>query len=737
MINRKRYKPQSLVTFYTETGELVARSTGSIEVKMDDAVTRIQTRRHMGEDSPTFTIELARTQPWHKYIASNDLVKIEMHRPPEANRTVMVGLVDDVRKTTSIGNGSVMRTITVTGRGVAKAFIQFDVGMVPEAEYVPSTAGWLLAAGVTVSQSTASEIISAIWDKIAKPFINYEFSNGYSLFQLIRYELYDRQNMVLLDDSNVAEWQGSLWGLMKDIAEEPFYELFWEISDKTQLPELYMRPTPYNSADWNKLRVHKVLDEDVLYDETGRSDVETYTIFSVGAQTLFSTNDPYKTFGHRPLWYPPYSKKYGIRRLHVETKYMSTADEPDEKVQDIMYSLMEDLFNWNIRNNSFYNGHLVVKGNPKYQIGERLMYVSEEDNSIREFYVQGVTQDFNRFESWTTSLEVIRGCNPADRFASPVGQAEDYSGLGIVEFNPEMAQQLIAQGGLNDEFVEYLGGSASGKALDVVSGAKDALNNGIDGKRVKYVFGGKTPPNLDCSSFMQWLYKKYAGVDIGPTTSQQRTAGIATIDKNSLLPGDLVLFKGTYASGYAEGVSHVGVYIGGGDFIHNTDANGGGLAVNNLSDSYWAQHWLKGRRIFESAHLGSGDNTAVGPSRPPGISGEGVVFEATAYGAEHINLGVGPGYKPSYKTATGTTPKGGRTIAADPRLLPLNSQVYIECPEMPKYNGVYTVEDTGGAIKGKRIDIYIDDIAHLGYDTMVARSEMLKFGRRKILVWKV
>ena len=55
-------------------------------------------------------------------------------------------------------------------------------------------------------------------------------------------------------------------------------------------------------------------------------------------------------------------------------------------------------------------------------------------------------------------------------------------------------------------------------------------------------------------------------------------------------------------------------------------------------------------------------------------------------------------------TASGTVPTAGRTIAVDPSVIPLGSQVII--------NGhVYTAEDTGGAIKGNKIDIFVSDHA--------------------------
>ena len=54
-------------------------------------------------------------------------------------------------------------------------------------------------------------------------------------------------------------------------------------------------------------------------------------------------------------------------------------------------------------------------------------------------------------------------------------------------------------------------------------------------------------------------------------------------------------------------------------------------------------------------------------------------------------------------TYTGTVPKVGRTIAVDPAVIPLGSRVYI-----PQFNKVFIAEDTGSAIKGNKIDIYMN-----------------------------
>lgn len=74
-------------------------------------------------------------------------------------------------------------------------------------------------------------------------------------------------------------------------------------------------------------------------------------------------------------------------------------------------------------------------------------------------------------------------------------------------------------------------------------------------------------------------------------------------------------------------------------------------------------------------------------------------------------------------TATSTRWAYNRTIAVDPKVIPYGSVVAIKVPSMPKYNGMYLAEDTGGAIKGKRIDILIQ-----------GKSATSTFGRRDVEV---
>lgn len=96
-------------------------------------------------------------------------------------------------------------------------------------------------------------------------------------------------------------------------------------------------------------------------------------------------------------------------------------------------------------------------------------------------------------------------------------------------------------------------------------------------------------------------------------------------------------------------------------------------------------------------------------------------FKATAY-STYANGDPYAGKKWGDKTATGTRVKQGRTIAVDPKRIKLGSKVDIIFPEPYSHlNGVYIAEDTGGAIKGNKVDIYLNNY-----------QECLRFGRRDI-----
>lgn len=106
-----------------------------------------------------------------------------------------------------------------------------------------------------------------------------------------------------------------------------------------------------------------------------------------------------------------------------------------------------------------------------------------------------------------------------------------------------------------------------------------------------YAWGGSSPGGFDCSGFTKYVASSALGVGLGNSTGSQVGAGVAVSPKN-LEPGDLVFFVNTYQSG----LSHVGIYIGGGQMIH-AGSERTGVTVSNIWDSYWGPKFYAARRL--------------------------------------------------------------------------------------------------------------------------------------------
>jgi peptidoglycan DL-endopeptidase CwlO len=94
-----------------------------------------------------------------------------------------------------------------------------------------------------------------------------------------------------------------------------------------------------------------------------------------------------------------------------------------------------------------------------------------------------------------------------------------------------------------------------------------------------YVYGGSTPTGFDCSGFTSYVYGKL-GVPLAHSSYDQWTSG-PRVPRAELRPGDLVFFAG---------LGHVGIYIGGGRFVH-APHTGTVVSVDRLSGSWYGAEY--------------------------------------------------------------------------------------------------------------------------------------------------
>jgi cell wall-associated NlpC family hydrolase len=124
----------------------------------------------------------------------------------------------------------------------------------------------------------------------------------------------------------------------------------------------------------------------------------------------------------------------------------------------------------------------------------------------------------------------------------------------------------------------------SGPVAQAVALAKSYLG-------VRYVYGGSSPSGFDCSGFTQYIYRQL-GHSLNRTASAQLQNG-AAVSLGNLQSGDLVFFRAPDSSKPA---THVGIYIGNGQFIH-ASSTGRKVMISDLSSGWYHSIFTCGRRI--------------------------------------------------------------------------------------------------------------------------------------------
>lgn len=155
---------------------------------------------------------------------------------------------------------------------------------------------------------------------------------------------------------------------------------------------------------------------------------------------------------------------------------------------------------------------------------------------------------------------------------------------GLVNGWYDVTCQYGTEGYVRSDLLVLTSNATSGKGSSIVETALSHLGT-------RYVYGGASAGGFDCSGFTMYIFAQ-VGVKLPHGATSQLSYG-ASVSRSELQPGDLVFFQD-----YGAVASHVGIYIGGDQFIHASSSyyNGHCVVISSLTETYYNSHYYTARR---------------------------------------------------------------------------------------------------------------------------------------------
>ncbi|SDX32540.1 LysM domain-containing protein [Marininema mesophilum] len=181
---------------------------------------------------------------------------------------------------------------------------------------------------------------------------------------------------------------------------------------------------------------------------------------------------------------------------------------------------------------------------------------------------------------------------------SEVAQRYEVSLVKLIKMNPQIknpakiyigdklrvSKGTSEKGGKPDKVKPSTPKLGTGKGASVLNEATSHLNK-------PYVYGANGPNTFDCSGFTQYVFSQTTGKQLPRTSSAQAYVG-RFISRGNLRTGDLLFFR----TG-GGGISHVGIYMGGGKMIHASNPRND-VEISNLGERYWIERFVTARRVL-------------------------------------------------------------------------------------------------------------------------------------------
>ncbi|MCL7461682.1 C40 family peptidase [Pseudomonas sp. NW5] len=139
------------------------------------------------------------------------------------------------------------------------------------------------------------------------------------------------------------------------------------------------------------------------------------------------------------------------------------------------------------------------------------------------------------------------------------------------------------------------------RALPSSGVAENVLMHAIGLVGTPYRWGGNTPDSgFDCSGLIGYVYRNAADLQLPRTTREMNALPVPPVARTQLRSGDLLFF----ATAGGRAVSHAGIYVGDGRFVHAPRA-GGTVRLERLDSQYWQRAYLGARRVLAAGQLAS------------------------------------------------------------------------------------------------------------------------------------
>lgn len=161
----------------------------------------------------------------------------------------------------------------------------------------------------------------------------------------------------------------------------------------------------------------------------------------------------------------------------------------------------------------------------------------------------------------------------------------------IVATNTLKIRTTITKGNL-ESLSSSLAGFKTTSDMNVSLDRDEVMYKVIEYLNTPYLWGGTSKRGIDCSAFVQNVMYQSLGILLPRTSNEQSFTG-SDVSKSELKFGDLLFFD-TRGRGR---VSHVGIYLGDGYFVHSGRKTG--VAVASLESDYYSRTFLKAKRVIE------------------------------------------------------------------------------------------------------------------------------------------